>query len=488
MASAPNLRVTSSQPANGNGSAAPAETGDFFSRMLTAPSAGQAGAEDPRPHDGERDTQDDPTVVTFDAAAATGGAPAQDLLAGLIPIVQAQGDYPIAVTFAPSAPEPDDGEAAAGQGDPAEPILSIVPTTVAPPAVPIPTATAPIPGTPGAALAPVRSPEAKTIEDFAPLTPNTSSETRPAPVADVAGQGKAETAAAPSADKPIAAMRTIEAQQAVRATPEIAEAADGAEASAKPAEAAPLQTSTPPAPPVAAETSSRLQALRNALLPLRGAVRGDRQSAPSPVAEVAATPSRPETTRIDAVAPTLSAEARPAAEPQAPVAALTTQAPTAPTQRMPDAAPAETIERSIERALDLANDSEWLDRLSRDIAGAGERDGTLRFRLNPQTLGHLRVELSQTDQGTSVRLAVETEAARSLLADAQPRLLAEARAQGLRIAEASVHLAGSDQHQSGDPRRQEDARQGAIVRTPSAGDSETSARERPGRSRSDRYA
>jgi flagellar hook-length control protein FliK len=108
------------------------------------------------------------------------------------------------------------------------------------------------------------------------------------------------------------------------------------------------------------------------------------------------------------------------------------QAPAAPT-------PAEEM---INHHLDLAKDSEWLDTLARDITRAAQSDAKLRFDLNPEHLGSLKVELLNGTNGTSVKMTTETEAARAILADAQPRLVAEARAQGLRISEAHVNLGG----------------------------------------------
>src|SRR5206468_492014 len=123
-----------------------------------------------------------------------------------------------------------------------------------------------------------------------------------------------------------------------------------------------------------------------------------------------------------------------------------------------------------------------------DIAQAAGNEGTIRFRLHPQTLGHLSVELSQGDHGMSVRLTADTEQARAILADAQPRLAAEARAQGVRIAETHVDLSGSDRQASGDPRRQDDARQTPLIRTARDAAAGEDAPERPGRAGSDRYA
>ncbi len=188
-----------------------------------------------------------------------------------------------------------------------------------------------------------------------------------------------------------------------------------------------------------------------------------------------------------------------------PVAAAVTPTMSEQLQPLPAASPAQpgplqaeaprTVEGTriadiaVERQLDLARDGEWLDRLAHDIARAGAADTPLRFRLHPQTLGHLQVELQQGDHGTAVRLTVETEAARQLLADAQPRLAAEARAQGVRIAETHVDLSGSGRHAPGDQRRQDEARQNNLIRTARDAGTEAVASARMSRrDRLDRYA
>jgi flagellar hook-length control protein FliK len=122
----------------------------------------------------------------------------------------------------------------------------------------------------------------------------------------------------------------------------------------------------------------------------------------------------------------------PATTPAAPAAA-------APGTDMVQTNPAEELAK---HHLDLARDTQWLDTLARDIARAAQSDNLLRFQLNPEHLGSLKVELLNGAHGTSVKLTADTEAARAILADAQPRLIAEARAQGLRISEAQVDLGG----------------------------------------------
>lgn len=97
----------------------------------------------------------------------------------------------------------------------------------------------------------------------------------------------------------------------------------------------------------------------------------------------------------------------------------------------------------LQQHLDLAHDGAWLDSLARDIANSADSDSRLSFRLNPAHLGSLHVELSNGADGTSIRLTAETEAARAILVDSRHHLVAEARAQGVRVAETQIDVAGA---------------------------------------------
>jgi flagellar hook-length control protein FliK len=155
-----------------------------------------------------------------------------------------------------------------------------------------------------------------------------------------------------------------------------------------------------------------------------------------------------------------------------------------PIEQAPEAAPSELL---VEHQLDLAHEGEWLDQLARDIAQTAGGDKTpLRFRLNPETLGSLRVEITQDRNGTAVRLTADSEAARAIIADAQPRLIAEARAQGIRISETHVDL--GSQSQSGDPRRQNGVLEEAPLRTARSLQEEPQGDGNPTPGRSERYA
>jgi hypothetical protein len=155
------------------------------------------------------------------------------------------------------------------------------------------------------------------------------------------------------------------------------------------------------------------------------------------------------------------------------------------TQSAPQAL--DSAELLIEHQLDMAHEGEWLDQLARDITrSAGSDSSPLRFRLNPENLGSLRVEISQDRNGAAVRLTTDTEAARTIIADAQPRLIAEARAQGIRISETHVELGG--QAASGDPRRQNAVFEETPLRTARSLQEDGEGDGNPTPGRSERYA
>ena len=149
--------------------------------------------------------------------------------------------------------------------------------------------------------------------------------------------------------------------------------------------------------------------------------------------------------------------------------------------------PLDAAELVVEHQLDLAHEGEWLDQLARDISrSVGSDSSPLRFRLNPENLGSRRVEISQDHGGAAVRLTADTEAARVIIADAQPRLIAEARAQGIRISETHVELGG--QTASGDPRRQNPEFDEAPLRTARSLQEDGEGDGNPTPGRSERYA
>ena len=100
----------------------------------------------------------------------------------------------------------------------------------------------------------------------------------------------------------------------------------------------------------------------------------------------------------------------------------------------------------VQQTLTIARDGAWLDRLARDIAGAGN-GSDLHFKLDPQNLGALSVAISQSADGASIRLTADNDRTRNILLDAQPKLIAEARAQGLKVSDTHVDL-NQNQNQS----------------------------------------
>jgi flagellar hook-length control protein FliK len=109
----------------------------------------------------------------------------------------------------------------------------------------------------------------------------------------------------------------------------------------------------------------------------------------------------------------------------------------------------------VERQLDLARDSRWLDALTRDIVAVADTPDRLSFRLSPPQLGRLDVDLSTSDSGLSVRMNTSTEAAAQIVAAAQPRLIDDLKSQGVRVAEAQVSTGGGQSHGQGQQQQRE---------------------------------
>ncbi len=98
--------------------------------------------------------------------------------------------------------------------------------------------------------------------------------------------------------------------------------------------------------------------------------------------------------------------------------------------------------------LDVGGGDAWLDTLSRDIAAIARQPhgGTLQFRLDPGTLGAMRVELTHGTDGARLAFHVATEAAHSAISEGQARLLGDARLHGARIVDSRVTIdAGAGQ-------------------------------------------
>jgi flagellar hook-length control protein FliK len=127
-------------------------------------------------------------------------------------------------------------------------------------------------------------------------------------------------------------------------------------------------------------------------------------------------------------------------------------------QPIASTASADPMRVIVERQLDLARDSRWLDALARDIVAVAETPDRLSFRLSPPQLGRLDVDLSASESGLSVRMNASSEAATQIIAAAQPRLIDELKNQGVRVSEAQVSTSGG-QSQGQGQQQQRDADQ-----------------------------
>jgi len=99
----------------------------------------------------------------------------------------------------------------------------------------------------------------------------------------------------------------------------------------------------------------------------------------------------------------------------------------------------------VEQTLTVARDGAWLDKLAHDIASAGSGND-LHFKLEPQNLGALSVAIRQGDDGASIRLTADNQTTRDMLVDAQPKLVAEARAQGLKVSDTQIDVRQDHNH------------------------------------------
>lgn len=299
----------------------------------------------------------------------------------------------------------------------------------APPAaaLPAPADSPAIIALPAATLPPVQmAPDATALPDApraAPVAAQTSPPAAASPVAMTPGQALAGIAwtpvnapASPSLAALVVGPVPSPAREAVPADP----LPVAAKAGAGPIDIAALFPTTPPAPLVVRfAAQARGPTAAGPAAPVLDPLSADAAPATPATASLADTLAMPLATTI------ATHHAQPGSSP------IATAVPVADTQQA-----------ALDRQLDLARDSAWLDQLARDISSAADKDGKLRFQLNPEHLGSLDIEVVRNHDGNAIRLSAETEAARQILADAQPRLIAEARAQGMKISETHVDLGG----------------------------------------------
>lgn len=91
-----------------------------------------------------------------------------------------------------------------------------------------------------------------------------------------------------------------------------------------------------------------------------------------------------------------------------------------------------------QQVIDIGVSGQWIDGLAREIATLAAGDGQGSFRLSPEHLGPMRVDVRNGEQGAEVRLTVETEAAERVLSQDADRLKSDARHAAVRIADVIV--------------------------------------------------
>ncbi|RVT43334.1 flagellar hook-length control protein FliK [Sphingobium algorifonticola] len=91
-----------------------------------------------------------------------------------------------------------------------------------------------------------------------------------------------------------------------------------------------------------------------------------------------------------------------------------------------------------QQVIDMGSGGQWIDGLAREIAALGKGDGQGSFRLSPEHLGPMRVDIRAGDQGANVTLTVETKVAEAMLVQDRHLLKADAQLSALRIGEVTV--------------------------------------------------
>lgn len=132
--------------------------------------------------------------------------------------------------------------------------------------------------------------------------------------------------------------------------------------------------------------------------------------------------------------------------------------------------------------LNLAEGAGWIDTLARDIAMSAANDGRLIFRLLPERLGQLDIVVNHSKGNVDITMQASTDAAASMIAADQPRLVEELQQSGLRVGHFEMT---SGQH-GGSSRQQYASPSGAPVAPPPINVTPQGPRQSP--KRSDRFA
>lgn len=301
----------------------------------------------------------------------------------------------------------------------------------------------------------------------APVAPDARSQPEAAAQAPVQRRPGAEITPpiAPAPSRPVPAPGAARGNPAI--DPATADIAAAAVAQAEPAKAADAPGSVPPQPVLATAPRELRRAAAEAPV-VR--ITLDRAAPPQKVSIADVTQGRGEAPAAPPQGATLQPGA--ALEPARPGASART-----PADSQPDlstlAAPATGAQTAVavsaaganqDAALDMRH-QQWtakmMDRIEtlRDAAPARET----RLSLMPEALGKVDIAIRQDDAGIHVQFHTESQAARQLIADAQPRLAEIAEQRGIRLGSTSVESnatgmgAGTGNPQTGQGQRHDAA-------------------------------
>lgn len=101
--------------------------------------------------------------------------------------------------------------------------------------------------------------------------------------------------------------------------------------------------------------------------------------------------------------------------------------------------PAADVAADLARqAVDMASGDQHIDSIARDIASIRGGEGQGSFRLSPEHLGAMKVDIRNGAQGTEIRFQVETAQAEAALVQDRGRLQADAQRNALSITDVAV--------------------------------------------------
>lgn len=157
----------------------------------------------------------------------------------------------------------------------------------------------------------------------------------------------------------------------------------------------------------------------------------------------------PDTTRLALPTPVTAVSVEPAADrPTMPLDVPPVANPAAPV-------PLERSQAALVGARPVAvspREPGWTFEVARQIVANAADPSRVVFRLQPEALGSMRVDLTAKDEGFAVAITVERDEARVIVAAAETRLTDDLRANGLRVVETSVaHEPPRDRQSSGQP-------------------------------------